>query len=562
MLEMLYRPLGDETDGFAIRAGWRFFGWFRGPNVDKEKDELNLLGHALIRSLEKPMVIAAGQSTAPSYVPADVFAKALLARVQERVTRRLRETVEKVMTEKMKSDVTKEEVEKVKALVGRLLTPSAEEPPFSEASLREQLKSCGADEVLVNALVPPLLTFQEARLDLYSAISLGLDAVPKTLKEALSPLLAEANGDLKALQAAIERWYDSAMDRATGWFKRRASTLVFGFALFVALLFSIDTFGVVRDLAHSEQARKLGVVLGNQIVDAGDATGGAVATQSAFLVAAKRKGWKHLPAEATASELRATAYQVIPLLVQHPRMAAQVTLAISTGTTTDAWTGKSNNNLETTREEISTLLCESHVQRLAASGDRRVVGVTPSPTDSKEKQSQLCEKDLTSYVKLKNAPNWKVLVQTLATSNEIFWRPELATVAVNVLAPSDDPVLKPAASASASAASASASAASAQTSDATSKQTTHSDFRKQLSSGVASAERATQTAGAFLSALPTIGFMAPGWQTIGQAIAWFFGCLVTALMVSLGAPFWYDMLSKLVNRRGTGPRPASSTAEG
>jgi hypothetical protein len=56
--------------------------------------------------------------------------------------------------------------------------------------------------------------------------------------------------------------------------------------------------------------------------------------------------------------------------------------------------------------------------------------------------------------------------------------------------------------------------------------------------------------------------MAPGWQTIGQAIAWFFGCLVTALMVSLGAPFWYDMLSKLVNRRGTGPRPASSTAEG
>ncbi len=37
------------------------------------------------------------------------------------------------------------------------------------------------------------------------------------------------------------------------------------------------------------------------------------------------------------------------------------------------------------------------------------------------------------------------------------------------------------------------------------------------------------------------------------------GWLVTALAISLGAPFWFDLLSKLVQLRGTGPKPAEET---
>jgi len=36
------------------------------------------------------------------------------------------------------------------------------------------------------------------------------------------------------------------------------------------------------------------------------------------------------------------------------------------------------------------------------------------------------------------------------------------------------------------------------------------------------------------------------------------GCLVTALAVSLGAPFWFDTLQKFLNMRTTGPKPAKS----
>jgi hypothetical protein len=37
------------------------------------------------------------------------------------------------------------------------------------------------------------------------------------------------------------------------------------------------------------------------------------------------------------------------------------------------------------------------------------------------------------------------------------------------------------------------------------------------------------------------------------------GWLATVLAIMLGAPFWFDLLNKIANLRGTGPRPASST---
>jgi hypothetical protein len=40
----------------------------------------------------------------------------------------------------------------------------------------------------------------------------------------------------------------------------------------------------------------------------------------------------------------------------------------------------------------------------------------------------------------------------------------------------------------------------------------------------------------------------------------FFGWLITALAISLGAPFWFDLLNKFVQLRGTGAKPPASSA--
>ena len=56
-----------------------------------------------------------------------------------------------------------------------------------------------------------------------------------------------------------------------------------------------------------------------------------------------------------------------------------------------------------------------------------------------------------------------------------------------------------------------------------------------------------------------------GWNGVALTVGpttWIervLGWLITGLAVSLGAPFWFDILSKLVNIRGTGDKPAKAS---
>jgi hypothetical protein len=55
-----------------------------------------------------------------------------------------------------------------------------------------------------------------------------------------------------------------------------------------------------------------------------------------------------------------------------------------------------------------------------------------------------------------------------------------------------------------------------------------------------------------------------GWGTLPtDAVGWFkkvLGLLITTLAISLGAPFWFDLLKNLANLRSSGPSPASLPA--
>jgi hypothetical protein len=55
----------------------------------------------------------------------------------------------------------------------------------------------------------------------------------------------------------------------------------------------------------------------------------------------------------------------------------------------------------------------------------------------------------------------------------------------------------------------------------------------------------------------------PIWDGIPKSqigATWFLGCATTAFAVSLGAPFWFDLLQNFVNIRGTGPKPDRADA--
>jgi len=65
------------------------------------------------------------------------------------------------------------------------------------------------------------------------------------------------------------------------------------------------------------------------------------------------------------------------------------------------------------------------------------------------------------------------------------------------------------------------------------------------------------------SSLPDIDTVAPGLILFhpGAAPHWTIvpGCLITAFAITLGAPFWFDLLQQFVSLRGTGPVPVRST---
>ncbi len=74
----------------------------------------------------------------------------------------------------------------------------------------------------------------------------------------------------------------------------------------------------------------------------------------------------------------------------------------------------------------------------------------------------------------------------------------------------------------------------------------------------------TATEGA-KKALDALFTLPVGWDhapaSVGAVSFLFCGWLVTAISVLFGAPFWFDLLQRLVNLRGTGNKPASPAAE-
>jgi hypothetical protein len=76
--------------------------------------------------------------------------------------------------------------------------------------------------------------------------------------------LKRAAGDHPALiRKGIEDWYDAAMDRASGWYRRRTQRILFWLGLAVALLLNINAFTIAQYLSTSDAARQQVVALGD-----------------------------------------------------------------------------------------------------------------------------------------------------------------------------------------------------------------------------------------------------------------------------------------------------------
>jgi hypothetical protein len=64
-----------------------------------------------------------------------------------------------------------------------------------------------------------------------------------------------AQGDLNALQKNIEDWYNSSMDRVSGWYKRSSHWIIFTTGLIVAAVLNVNTITIADYLYRNDTAR-------------------------------------------------------------------------------------------------------------------------------------------------------------------------------------------------------------------------------------------------------------------------------------------------------------------
>jgi len=85
--------------------------------------------------------------------------------------------------------------------------------------------------------------------------NIGLIANPR-VQRALLAAIDTAEGDLQKAQANIEAWYDSAMDRVSGWYKRSTQWILFVIGLTIAIVMNVNAIAVGNYLLRNRAARE------------------------------------------------------------------------------------------------------------------------------------------------------------------------------------------------------------------------------------------------------------------------------------------------------------------
>jgi hypothetical protein len=98
-------------------------------------------------------------------------------------------------------------------------------------------------------LIAPAKPEASSRISDIRAVINKMDST-SPIKKTLLVLLEEAENDIQGLQTGIETWFNDAMDRVSGWYKRKAQVFVLMIAVCLVGLSNADTFQIVKTISH------------------------------------------------------------------------------------------------------------------------------------------------------------------------------------------------------------------------------------------------------------------------------------------------------------------------
>lgn len=103
----------------------------------------------------------------------------------------------------------------------------------------------------VLAIIQRLGASQYTSANLTNAINIS--SLPPRFKLVLSDLAARSQSDLAAFEKELATFYNNAMDRAGGWYKRQIRLILLILGLLISFAFNIDTVRIVNESLLDKQ---------------------------------------------------------------------------------------------------------------------------------------------------------------------------------------------------------------------------------------------------------------------------------------------------------------------
>jgi hypothetical protein len=106
-----------------------------------------------------------------------------------------------------------------------------------------------------------------------AAQALANDIATEKVGTPLISMIDAAGGDVTKLKASLEDWYNSAMDRVSGWYKYRTQWILFWIGLVLAVALNADAVGIAKQLSKDSTLRE-SIVAAAQSAKRPDGEGG------------------------------------------------------------------------------------------------------------------------------------------------------------------------------------------------------------------------------------------------------------------------------------------------
>jgi hypothetical protein len=112
------------------------------------------------------------------------------------------------------------------------------------------------------------------------AVRQGVQAIQNvSVQRAILTAVDSAEGNLAAAQLNLQEWYDSAMDRVSGAYKRQTQKLLLLLGFGLAAAANVDAIAVVRHLYRDDAVRKVVVQQATSFVQSADSAPSIAALQ-------------------------------------------------------------------------------------------------------------------------------------------------------------------------------------------------------------------------------------------------------------------------------------------